>query len=49
MSLRLAFVLLVVLGFAFRFAAACGAPPLAMRLAWGCWLVAALIWALSNR
>ena len=46
--LAMLFVVLVVLGFVFKFAAACGAHPLAERVAWGCWMVASFIWAVGR-
>ena len=47
-GVRLVFVILVVLGFGFHFLATwpTGQFP-ASRFAWGCWLAAALVWALG--
>lgn len=44
--LSLLFVVLVVLGFAFKFLATYPVNY-AERIAWGCWLAASLIWALG--
>jgi hypothetical protein len=50
MGVHLIFVILVVLGFVFQFVATWPVPqfPWSARLAWGCWLVAALLWALAG-
>lgn len=41
------FALLVVLGFAAKFAASFGSAT-AERIAWGCWLVASILWAIAR-
>jgi hypothetical protein len=38
----------VVLGFAFHFISAWPAPFPSARLAWGCWFVASLLWAMGS-
>jgi hypothetical protein len=49
MTLHLIFVLLVILGFVFMFASTWPTPPFpSTRIAWGCWLIAALLWALAG-
>lgn len=45
--LALIFVLLVVVGFLAMFLGQFPVPH-ATRIAWGCWLVASLIWALGR-
>jgi len=42
------FTLLVLLGFIFRFAATFPVPAIIIRLAWGCWLGAAILWAFTS-
>lgn len=46
--LTMLFVVLVVLGFMFKFMASFGMPPWAERAAWGCWLAASIVWALGR-
>ncbi len=41
------FVIFVVAGFIFKFLATYPVP-MAERIAWGCWLAAALIWAFQR-
>lgn len=41
------FALLVIAGFLFKLLAAFGLPPWAERAAWGCWLVASMLWAVT--
>lgn len=45
--MNLLFVFLVVLGFVFHFVAKFPVSPQSSRIAWGCWLVASLIWAIG--
>lgn len=45
--LGLLFVVLVVVGFAAKCAGAFGWPP-GERMAWSCWLIAAVIWGLGR-
>lgn len=42
------FCLFVVLGFVFMLMSTFGTPPWATRVAWGCWLVASLLWAIPQ-
>lgn len=42
------FIILVVLGFLFHFLATWPVTPFATRIAWGCWLVASILWALPS-
>lgn len=44
--MQLIFVLFVLSGFLFQFLATFPVPY-AARIAWGCWLVAALLWAVT--
>lgn len=47
--MTLLFVLFVLLGFVFMFVSTWpGAPPWSTRVAWGSWLVAAIIWAIPK-
>jgi hypothetical protein len=46
--MNLLFVLLVVVGFAAMFMSTFPSPPYMARVAWGCWLVASLIWAVTT-
>lgn len=46
--MTLVFTLCVVLGFVFHFLATFPTGPYCTRIAWGCWLVAAVIWALGQ-
>jgi hypothetical protein len=46
-NLHLLFAILVVLGFAFHLVATWPAPWPAARLAWACWLIAAILWAMG--
>lgn len=46
--MTLLFVLFVVLGFAFHFLATFPTGPYVTRIAWGCWLIAALVWAVGR-
>ncbi len=40
--------LLVVLGFAFHFLATFPTGPYCSRIAWGCWLIASILWAMGH-
>jgi hypothetical protein len=42
------FVLFALLGFIFMLLSTFGTPPWAVRVAWGSWLVAAVIWAVPQ-
>lgn len=44
--MQLIFVLFVLAGFVFQLLAQFPVPQ-AARISWGCWLVAALLWALT--
>lgn len=46
MNQHLIFVILVVVGFVFKLLATWPVSPYCERIAWGCWLGAALVWAL---
>ena len=45
--MNLIFVLLVDAGFLFHFLATFPVSPWSTRIAWGCWLAAALVWTLT--
>jgi hypothetical protein len=42
------FIIAVLIGFVFHFLATWPAPPYASRIAWGSWLVAAILWAVPQ-
>lgn len=42
------FTLLVLLGFLFHFLATFPVTPWSNRIAWGCWLAAAILWAVPG-
>lgn len=46
--MTLLFVLFVVLGFAFHFLATFPTGPYVTRIAWGCWLISAVVWAVGR-
>lgn len=46
--MTLLFTLLVVLGFIFRFVGCFPVNFPATAFAWGCWMVAAILWAIPN-
>jgi hypothetical protein len=48
MTLGLVFVVLVVAGFIAMFISTWPTSFPAARIAWGCWLVASLLWALTS-
>ncbi len=48
MSLALLFTIFVLLGVVFQFLATFPRPPYSSRIAWGCWLIAAIIWAFER-
>jgi hypothetical protein len=48
MTLTLIFIIFVLAGFLFKLLAAFGLPPWAERAAWGCWLIASLLWAVTT-
>jgi hypothetical protein len=45
--MNLIFIVLILLGFAFKFLAT-WPITYAERIAWGCWLIAAVIWAIGR-
>jgi hypothetical protein len=45
--MQILFTILVVLGFLFQLLATWPLSPYMVRLAWGSWLVAAIIWAVG--
>jgi hypothetical protein len=47
MSLDLIFKLFVLIGFASRLIAALGGPNWLIPVAWGSWLLAAILWAVG--
>lgn len=49
MSIALLFVIFVLVGFVFHFVATWpGGPRYSKMIAWGSWLVAAIIWAVGR-
>lgn len=48
-TMTLAFVLFVLIGFIFQFLATLpGTGPYCLRIAWGSWLAAAVMWAIPQ-
>jgi hypothetical protein len=44
----LIFVILVIMGFLFHFLSTWPVHPLCLRIAWGCWLIASILWVVMG-
>lgn len=46
--INILFIIFTIAGFLFHFLATWGAPPYTTRVAWGCWLIASLLWGFQR-